>query len=62
MHPCAKKTGKPSWCNKKKASGRKKTARKGKMTCSCPKGFERKGIMCKKGRTVKRATCRPKRR
>lgn len=60
QHPCAKKTGKPSWCTKKKSSKRK-GARKGKMSCACPSGWEKKGIMCKRGSTFKRASCRKKR-
>lgn len=48
-HPCASKNP-PSFCNKKKAKKRK-------SSCACPEGWKTVGIMCKRGRTMKRSSC-----
>jgi hypothetical protein len=55
-HPCAR-ANPPAFCTKKRKKAKK-------MDCACPSGWERSGIMCHKGRQVKRATCKkkPKRR
>jgi hypothetical protein len=50
-HPC-QSSNPPAWCNRKRSRKAGK-----KSTCSCPSGWTRKGIICQKGRTKKRASC-----
>ncbi len=50
-HPCASKNP-PAFCQKKKRTTH---------SCSCPQGFKRTGIICRKGAVAKRATCTKKR-
>lgn len=49
-HPCASKNP-PSFCT------RKAKKRKSSTKCACPSGWTAKGIMCKKGRKMKRSSC-----
>lgn len=51
-HPCSSAKP-PAWCTRKR-----KRSKGRKMACACPAGFTRSGIMCHKGRTVKRASCK----
>jgi len=49
-HPCASKNP-PSFCT------RKAKKRKSATSCACPAGWKSKGIMCAKGRKMKRSSC-----
>lgn len=53
-HPCSSKKP-PAWCNKKP---RRKSGKKAE--CKCPSGWKTQGIMCRKGRKLKRSSCAAK--